>query len=257
MNKLEKAISLTMSEDQYINNMYGDCGSTKSMEEMELMGDTLALTEQECINKKIIYQGSSQGELLNQLRDIRTALNKTTKNNNNLIMISSVEKNSGTSFFTRNIAAVTSFDSSKSSLLLDCNISNPSVSDTFGLGERKGILDYIYDTNVSESEIINPVGVKRYRCVTAGNIKMEGEEYFTHPRFRALLTALKSRYQNRNIFIDAPSLLGSANARILLEMCDQVILVVPLGKVGTKKLEAAAKIIPKEKFSGVVINDYF
>ena len=191
MNKLEKAISLTMSEEQYINNTYGDCGSTKSMDEMESMDDTTALTEQEYIDKKIMFQGSSQGALLNQLRDIRTALNKTKNTNNNLIMITSVEKNSGTSFFSRNIAAVTSFDSSRSSLLIDCNISNPSVADTFDLKGKNGVLDYIYDSEITESEIINPVGIKRFRCVTAGNIKMESEEYFTHPRFRTL--------QNRSI----------------------------------------------------------
>lgn len=254
MNKLEKAISLTLSDDMYMHNMYSNHDPAKSMEEISKMDDKPPLTEEALNNKKIIYQGSDQEILVNKLRDIRTVLNK--KQGENLIMITSVEQESGASFFAKNLAAVMAFDSSKTSLLLDCNISKPSVAKTFDLESSPGLLDYIYKSSVKEEDIILPVGIKRYRCVTAGNIESDSEEYFTHPRFRSLLIGLKNRYPDRNVFIDAPPLLNSANARILLDMCDQVILVAPFGKVDKKKLAAVSRMIPKEKFSGVVINDF-
>jgi protein-tyrosine kinase len=254
MNKLEKAISLTMSDEVYVNNMYGRSDPITSMEEISKMQDTVFLTEAELAQKKIIFQGSNQDKLVNQLRDIRTALNQ--HKSKNVIMVVSVSESSGTSFFAKNLAAVTAFDSSRSSLLVDCNIEKPSVAKSFGLNDKKGLLDYIFDKELCESDIIQSIGISRYRCITTGLIESGDEEFFTHPRFKSLLKTLKERYQDRSIFLDAPALLTSANARILLSMCDQVILVAPVGKVSARKLETASKMIPKEKLSGLVINDY-
>ena len=254
MSKLQKAISLTMSDDMYMNNMYSNYDPVKSMEEISKMEDSVYLTEDELIQKQIIFQGSNQDKLVNQLRDIRTALNK--HKSKNLIMVASVSENSGTSFFAKNLAAVTAFDASRSSLLIDCNIENPSVSATFDLNGKKGLLDYIFDKSLCESDVIQSVGISRYRCITSGLMESENEEFFTHPRFKSLLMGLKNRYQDRSIFLDSPALLTSANARILLDMCDQVILVAPFGKVSVHKLETVSRMIPKEKLSGLVINDH-
>jgi len=252
MNKLERAISLTMSDD--MNNMYSHCDSEKSIEEISKMEDENTLSENSLLEKKIIFQGSNQDKLVNQLRDIRTALNKNKSKS--LIMIASMTESSGVSFFARNLAAVTAFDPSRSSLLIDCNIENSTVDSIFDLQEQKGLLDYIFDPSLTEADIICPTGIPRYRCITAGLSESKNEEFFTHHRFKSLLMGLKNRYSDRNIFIDSPALLTSANARILLDLCDQVILVAPFGKVDGKKLEAISKMIPKEKLSGVVINDY-
>ncbi len=254
MNKLEKAISLTMSDDLYMNNMYRSSDPVKSMEEIAKMENAVSLTEDELIQKKIIFQGSNQDKLVNQLRDIRTALNENKAKN--LIMVVSVSENSGTSFFAKNLAAVTAFDSSRSSLLIDCNIENPSVANTFDLNDKKGLLDYIFDKNLCESDVIQSVGISRYRCITSGLVESENEEFFTHPRFKSLLMTLKERYNDRSIFLDSPALLTSANARILLDVCDQVIIVAPVGRVSAHKLETVSRMIPKEKLSGLVINDH-
>lgn len=257
MNKLEKAISMSYSDDAYTLHSHSECDPATSMGEIARMDEVSLLSEDKLTSKKIIFQGASQDKLINQLRDIRTALNKNkNKNKNNLIMLVSVDEKSGTSFFAKNIAAVSAFDSSRTSLLVDCNITAPSVAETFELTDKRGLLDYIFDKDLKEEDIIQAVGIQRYRCITAGNIKLGDDEYFTHPRFKALLIALKNRYADRNIFLDAPPLLKSANARILLELCDRVIVVAPFGKVERKKLESIYRIIPAEKLSGVVINDY-
>mgnify|MGYP003387159694 CR=1 FL=1 len=86
MNKLERAISLTMSDD--MNNMYSHCDSEKSIEEISKMEDENTLSENSLLEKKIIFQGSNQDKLVNQLRDIRTALNKNKSKS--LIMIASM-----------------------------------------------------------------------------------------------------------------------------------------------------------------------
>ncbi len=256
MNKLEKAISMSYSDDVYTHHADSKQDPGTSMDEISRMDDVSLLSEDELANKKIIFQGADQYKLINQLRDIRTALNKNKNKNKNLIMLVSLDEKSGTSFFAKNLAAVSAFDSSRSSLLVDCNIATPSVAETFELKGKVGLLDYIFDKNLKEEDIIQAIGIKRYRCITAGNGELGDDEYFMHPRFKTLLAALKNRYSDRNIFLDAPPLLKSANAKILLELCDQVILVAPFGKVERKKLELVQRVVPTGKLSGVVINDY-
>lgn len=256
MNKLEKAIKRTVEESLVQDDSITaeDIGIDSSINEISRMEEEGLLSNLELEKKKILYQECEQVELVNKFRDIRTAL--SCDHTNKVVLVTSFAANYGTSFFARNLASVTAFDSSRTSLLIDCNIDRPSVSKVFDLEGRYGVLDYILNKEISMESIIHHSGIKRYRCIPSGSSSSDREEYFTHPRFKSLLTNLKDRYRDRNIFIDAPPILKSADTRILLEVCDQVIIVVPFGKVNQTLLNAAAKIIPKEKYAGIVYNDY-
>jgi Mrp family chromosome partitioning ATPase len=253
MDKLEAAIRQTARSDFNLFEKKEDIPDC-SINEISRMETKKLLTNTELESKKIVYQGSEQFELLHQLRDIRTAL--ATDKSNNIVMVTSLAANHGVSFFARNLAAVTAFDLSKTSILIDCNTGKPSISNIFELGEATGVMDYIEDDSLDMDSVIHCSGIKRYRCIPAGTIKHEGEEYFTHPRFKKLLSSLKNRYKDRNVILDAPPILRSADARILLEVCDKVIVVVPYGKVSTNELVAAGQMIPAEKYAGVVYSDY-
>lgn len=252
MNKLERAIRRTVDNDDL--SFIGDINVSCPIKEISKMEVEKLFTKEELESKKIIYQGSHQIDLLHKFRDIRTAL--ASNEAGNVVLVTSLASSYGTSYFARNLAAVTSFDSTKTSLLIDCNIYRPSVSSIFELGDRLGVLDYVVDESIAIDDVIHCSGIKRYRCIPAGNLAGECEEYFTHPRFKELLVGLKNRYSDRDIFIDAPPILTSADTRILLEVCDQVIVVIPSGKVNTAEIHAVEKVIPKEKFKGVVLNEY-
>ena len=252
MDKLERAIRSTIVNGELA--FVGDASNSCSIKEISKMEIEKFFTPEELENKKIIYQGSHQVDLLHKFRDIRTAL--ASNEGGNVVLVTSLAPSYGTSYFARNLAAVTSFDSTKTSLLVDCNIDRPSVSDTFELMDRPGVLDYVVNESIAIDDVIHCSGIKRYRCIPAGSSTDNCQEFFTHPRFIKLLTNLKNRYKDRNIFIDAPPILTSADTRILLEVCDQVIVVVPYGRVSKEEIATAEKIIPKGKLKGIVLNEY-
>lgn len=254
MNKLEKAISLSLNEDNYYENFFSEIDTSKSMDEISKMKSDKVASHDELVKSKIVYPGCTQENLVNQLRDIRTEINK--HNNKNLIMITSIQENSGVSFFASNIAAVTAFDAGRSSLLLECNLAAPIMESKFNLGSPNGLIEYINDSDVKETDIIQDTGIKRYRVIHGGDCTSSSQEHFVHPRFRKLLLSLKNRYSDRTIYVDAPPLTSSADARILAELCDLVIIVLPNGKVSKSRLETASKLIPHDKLLGVVINNY-
>ena len=80
-------------------------------------------------------------------------------------------------------------------------------------------------------------------------------EYFTSPRIRRLLTDIRQRFSDRYVILDSPSMTDSADARILLELCDFVLLVVPYGRASNAEIEESIKAVDGEKFLGVVFND--
>jgi protein-tyrosine kinase len=242
MDMLEKAVRLTVESSGVFSttDIYERLDHC-SISEISKMEQERIFSFEEMEEKKIVYPESSQINLLHKLRDIRTAAASDAENK--IIMVTSIGPECGTSFFARNIAAVTAFDSTRTSLLMDCNINRPNVDKVFELGGRLGLLDYIVDKTVSIDDVIHCSGIKRYRCIPTGELRGEGGEFFTHPRFKELLTSLKVRYGDRNIFIDAPPILTSADTRILLEACDHVIVIIPYGKVKVTDLNTIEKVV--------------
>ena len=66
---------------------------------------------------------------------------------------------------------------------------------------------------------------------------------------------IKSRYPDRFIVLDAPSIQLSTEARILAKYCDHALLVVPYGAAVTEEVLAAVDAVGKERFAGVVFNN--
>jgi Mrp family chromosome partitioning ATPase len=69
------------------------------------------------------------------------------------------------------------------------------------------------------------------------------------------MSSLLARYDDRYIFMDAAPITESADTRILVELCDFVLLVVPYGRVTKNRIQEAADAIGKDKLLGIVFND--
>ena len=93
------------------------------------------------------------------------------------------------------------------------------------------------------------------RLIPSGARREISSEYFTSLKMRRLLEALKARYAERYVVLDAPAVTESADSRILAELADYVLLVVPYGKVSEAQILAAARAIGAQKLVGVVFNN--
>ena len=66
---------------------------------------------------------------------------------------------------------------------------------------------------------------------------------------------VQQRYRNRYIVVDGPSISGSADASVLADLCDFLILVVPYGGVTPGFLDSLIDEIDETKLAGIVLND--
>lgn len=205
-------------------------------------------------HNKIIYQDMPDKRIANTFREIRTKLLALSQGENFIAMVTSVGSGGGASFVSLNLASAFSFEESKTSILVDCNLRNPGIHDIVSLEPEQGLTDFLEDNDIDLETIIYPSGIKRLRIIPVGKRSESVVEYFTSVRMKRFLDTIHLRYMDRFIFLDAPPIGESVDARILAELCDYIILVVEYGKVTEGKLKSAIEAIGKEKLAGVVFN---
>jgi len=210
---------------------------------------------EELVEKQIIYPGMESREITNAFRDLRTQLLQKSHNTNFTVLITSAIEGDDSCFVAINLAAAFSLDETKTSLVVDCELASPKVHEVLGLDVEFGVLDYLTDSAVDVSSIIYQVGIERLRIIPSGSQKSRRSEYFNTAKMKSLLTDLTDRYNNRYIFVSAPAVTKSADTKILAEMCDFIILVVPYGKISDSNLQAVYDDLPREKVVGSVFNN--
>jgi len=210
-------------------------------------------TKSQLENCELIYPDMSNAKVIDQFREIRTHIYQALREKNCPILVTSVAGRAGNTFVTKNIAAAIALDDSKTSLVVDCNLTNPGFKNLLTEGEHWGVTDYI-EGNISLEEIIQPIGIQRMRLISAGAKKESVTDYLTSSRLKALFTELQERFSDRVILVDSPSINDSADAKMLTDLFSHVILVVPYRKVNEAKIINAIKAIGREKIIGLVIN---
>jgi len=205
----------------------------------------------------IVHPRSRERALVDAFRQLRTKL-YSLRDGNFSVLVSSVVPGGGGSFVGLNLAATIAFDKSKTSLLIDANLHDPIVhrlQKLIGREDSHGLLEYLEHPELGIEHIVSPSGVPRMRVIPIGRHKEISAEHFTSARYRQLMADIQSRYDNRFVVVDGPAMSTSADARILSDICDFTVLVVPYGGVTPGTLDAIVDEIDERKLAGIVVND--
>lgn len=229
--------------------------SASRIKNIRSMAQVRTFAEEELQKRKIVYAGMPDKKLLNIYRDIRTKLIRKSSGKNFVLLVSSVCDGGGASFNALNIAAAFSLDEAKTSMLLDCNLHRSSFADLVGMEVEAGLTDYLVNDEIDAEDVIYASGVPRVRVVPAGTYTESGAEYFSSVRMTQFIDSIKSRYPDRFIVIDAPALTNSAEARILAELSDYVLMVVPRGKVTQQQIKKSREAVDRDKLIGFIFNN--
>lgn len=203
---------------------------------------------------KIIHHGMTNKTVLNHFRELRTNILSSVNQENFCALVTSVTEGGGASHVCANLSAVFSLDHTKSSLLIDCNLDSPNVNRLLAGSADMGLTDYLIDPSINISDIVQASGIPRLRIIPLGQHLESAAEYFSSERMKAFIGEVKSRYPDRFVFIDAPPI-ATAEARILAQLTDFSLLVVPYGKVTKTMISQAADAIGEEKLMGMVFNN--
>ncbi|HEY7771798.1 MAG TPA: CpsD/CapB family tyrosine-protein kinase [Marinagarivorans sp.] len=236
------------------NRVAGDL-ELRSAASIEQMAEVRRFTTGELQELKLIHSQMGESSGIKAFRDLRTRLMGLAGGKPFSCMVVSAESGGG-SHVAVNLAAAIALDRTKSSVLVDCNLYSPSVDKYMPVDSGVGLTDFLDDPSVACEDIVYGTGVARMRAVPVGNNREGGTEKLTSKRMSEFLRELVARYDDRYIIVDAPPVSRyEAEVRILSDLCDLVVLVVPYGKVTSIQLEAEIDKIGRSKLAGVVYNE--
>lgn len=227
----------------------------RKREQIKNMAPPVFWTQEELYEKKIVFTGMRQRELLNAFREVRIRLLQKSQTDNMVVLVTSVTNAGGSSFFGFNLAATFALDQHKTALYVDCNPYGSGAEKYIATDIELGLTQYLTDYTVPLKRIIYPSGVERLRVIPSGGSSESAAEFFNSKRMEVFVAEIKARYPDRFIVLDAPSVQQSTEARILARYCDHALLVVPFGKAVSDEVLAAVDAVGKEKFAGLVFNN--
>lgn len=229
-----------------------------SESEVGYMDDPRLFSEKQLDKLGIVHPRSKNRALLDSIRQIRTKLFQLKPDGNFSVLVTSVVPEGGASFIALNLAVSITFDKAKTSLLIDGNVHDPMLHEVLKmikLKPRYGLLDYLADPSLGIENVVSPSGIPRLRIVPIGKREEGDTEYLTSKKMPRFLDDIKQRYDNRFIVVDAPCIATSADARVLADQCDYIVLVAPYGGVTVSQIDAIVDEIDERKLAGIVLNN--
>lgn len=244
---------MNMAEKNTVNVDSNNEGATK--QSIARMAEIKELDVAELDQRKIIYAGTPHRELLEVFRNLRTRLLQRGDKDNFVVLVSSACPGGGGSTVSLNLAAAFALDQSKTAVIVDCNILNPHLDEMLNIPPDYGLTDYLQSGGVGVDDIIYASGIPRLRMVPAGTRSELAAELFASEGMETIIRSLKERYPDRYIVLDAPPISSGAEVRVLSQLCDQAIIVVPHGKVTPPQIMNGIDVVGKDKFAGVIFNN--
>jgi protein-tyrosine kinase len=228
----------------------------KSEHQIARMSEVHNFSSAELDNLKILHQDSSNKQFLKVFRELRTQIYAKANNKNFTCLVTSVCPSGGSSYVASNLAAAIALDTAKTAVLVDGNIYDPSMDSLLSVEANLGLTDYLSVQEMGVEFILYASGIKRVRVIPAGKNTSGATEKLSSNKMKLFLKEIKRRYLDRYIIVDSPSVGDfSADTRIIAELCDFVVLVVPYGKVTDSEIRASIEILGQHRIAGVVFNN--
>ncbi len=225
-------------------------------EDIATMSQRREFTKNEYQERGLISKYLDDSKLMNEYRNLRTKLLSEKNSNNFVAMVTSVTADFDPSLVTVNLASTFALDEGKTSIVINANVSSSKTNEILETKTELGLVDVLISEDVAIEQIIYETPINRLRYIPIGRNPESSAEHFSDIRMKKTMENILSRYSERYIFMNAPSIASSADTRILLEVCDKVLLVVPYGQCTEDNIRQAALAIGSKKLAGVILEEF-
>ena len=146
--------------------------------------------------------------------------------NANLIMVTSAMPGEGKTFSAINLAISMAMELDYTVLLVDADVSRPSVFRQLGLPPERGLMDVLAGEVTDLSDVLLRTNIEKLSILPAGMPHQRATELLASENMNRLLKQIASRYSDRIVVFDSPPLLVTTESRVLATHMGQVVLVV-------------------------------
>lgn len=144
----------------------------------------------------------------------------------NLLMITSAVPAEGKTFTAINLAMSLAMERDINVLLVDADVSRPSVFARLGVEPQRGLLDLLADEHVPIAEAIATTNIEGLSLMGPGAAIDHATEMLASDAMVRLLERLATQDPDRVVVFDAPPLLPSTESRALALNMGQIVFVV-------------------------------
>lgn len=172
-----------------------------------------------------------------------------------LILVSSALPGDGKTFTTLNLALSIAREHDVSVLLVDADIPKGHISQALGVQNEPGLVDALLDDTRDVESLVIGTDVRGLEVLSAGRPAGGTTELIASARMAQIAARLRARNPRRLALFDSPPLLVSSEARALVQIPGQVVLVARAGHTPCQALLEAISHVDKTKLQTIILND--
>jgi receptor protein-tyrosine kinase len=139
-------------------------------------------------------------------------------------------------------------------LLVDADVSKPTVLSVLGIEAEKGLLDLLEDKDLNPADVLIKTSVPNLTVLPAGRHNANATELLASETMARLLDDLAHRYHDRVILFDSPPLLVTTESSVLSTHMGQIVMVVEAGKTPQPAIKAALGMVSSCGYVGLLLN---
>jgi protein-tyrosine kinase len=186
---------------------------------------------------------------------IRRALAGGASANQRLILVTSPLPAEGKTFTAMNLALSIARERDISVLLVDADFAKAHIGRVLGVHEEPGLLDAVVDTSCDVESLILGTDVKGLHILPGGRFSAGAAELVASTRMNEIAARLVARNPRRLVLFDSAPMLVSSEARALIQLPGQIILVARSGVTPRRALQDAIAQLDNKKLQGLVLNN--
>jgi capsular exopolysaccharide synthesis family protein len=152
------------------------------------------------------------------------------------ILVTSPQPEEGKSITAANLGIIMAKANIKT-ILVDADLSHPVLHDVFNVKFKSGLADLINSPVTGIQDCLKKTSIDNLQIITGGETSQDQTERLSAERISEILKTLQD--QAEIIIIDSPPVLLTADAAILSNRADGVIVVVRAGKSKRKAVRQA------------------
>lgn len=179
----------------------------------------------------------------------RLLLTSSSQRGTTIVVTSSV-KGEGKSATSVNLAYILGNDLGKRTLIIDCDLKNPTVNRYLGMDLSLGLTDVLSGDCLMEQAICQVEGTSLW-MLSAGS--RQSFELVAVGKLNTILPDLRQQFDV--IIIDSPPILPLADMHVIAGVADFLVMVIRAGTTGTAVVQRALRNLSPTCKAGVVITN--
>ena len=189
-------------------------------------------------------------------RILRTNLEFSTlgmRQSGALLLVTSAQPVEGKTTSLANLG-VSLAQAGKRVLLVDTDLRRPLLHEQFQLSNETGLTTLLLEPRTDIQSVIQPTKIEGLRILPSGRLPANPAEALSFPQTAALLEQLRPLADY--VLLDSPPVLSMADASILAQKVDGVLMIVEMGKTRTDVFRRAVAALERVKahVTGIVLN---